>query len=164
MCIFRTFWYMSELCILIRSWDTVHRGSQNGRGQKGRGSEKCTTDEKVYPSQFSYMGSNKSNYLEKSRGSSGFCRIVARYHIIGIIHLIYDIDTFARYFNLWIRRIRVKFLNSSKIIFEYEEFAFFSGMLQNSSWHPPLYFTVLCLSCNTFYKGALHSTVHEWIC
>ncbi len=56
---------------------------------------------------------------------------------IGIIHLIYDIDTFARYFNLWIRRILVKFLNSSKIIFEYEEFAFFSGMLQNSSWHPP---------------------------
>ena len=55
---------------------------RHGRGQKGRGSSKCHSDEKVYPSQFGHLGSNRPNHVEKSRIYSGLSRIFVRYRSI----------------------------------------------------------------------------------
>ena len=47
----------------------------NGRGRKGRGSSKCHSGEKVYPSQFALLGPNRTNYVEKSSGPKRLSRI-----------------------------------------------------------------------------------------
>ena len=56
--------------------------NRSGRGQKGRGSEKCPTGDDVYASNFCYLGPREEIYVEKSRGSSDVSGIITRYRII----------------------------------------------------------------------------------
>ena len=55
--------------------------NRSGRGQKGRGSEKCPTGDNVYPSNFCYLGPKEDIYVEKSRGSSDVSGFIIRYRI-----------------------------------------------------------------------------------
>ena len=88
MCFLRTFWYVSELSTSIRSRDTVSEELKNGRGQKGRGTEKCPTGENFYPGKYCCLRSIESIYVEKSRVCSNVSGIIIRYRIISNFKLL----------------------------------------------------------------------------
>ena len=65
--------YQKSLCDLPEGKYKILKNF-SGRGRKGRGSSKCHSGEKVYPSQFAQLGPYRTNYVEKSSGPKRLSR------------------------------------------------------------------------------------------